>query len=121
MPPSNPEPTPSRPRKPRNRRNPRNPLALVGVGIILVSSLALVFAFSHSGDTAARPGLVVYCAHDSVYSESILRGFEKRTGIPVSIRFDSEATKSLGLEEMLLREKDRPRCDVFWNNGPLGT
>ena len=65
--------------------------------------------------------LLVYCAHDSIYSEKILRDFEKRTGIAVAIRFDTEATKSLGLVELLVAEKDAPRCDVFWNNELLGT
>ncbi len=69
----------------------------------------------------ARDRLVVYCAHDSVYSEKILREFEKATGIPVSIRFDTEGTKSLALTELLIREKENPRCDVFWNNQLLGT
>ena len=65
--------------------------------------------------------LVVYCAHDSIYSEKILRAFEKESGVGVSIVFDTEATKSLGLVERLIREKDAPRCDVFWNNELLGT
>lgn len=69
---------------------------------------------------SARAPLVVYCAHDSIYSESILRAFEDRTGIPVALRFDTEATKSLGLVELLVQEKDSPRCDVFWNNELLG-
>jgi iron(III) transport system substrate-binding protein len=64
--------------------------------------------------------LVVYCAHDSIYSEAILREFERRSGIPVAIRFDTEATKSLGLTELIVREKEMPRCDVFWNNELLG-
>jgi iron(III) transport system substrate-binding protein len=64
--------------------------------------------------------LVVYCAHDSIFSEKILRDFEQRTGIAVALRFDTEATKSLGLTELLIREKDAPRCDVFWNNELLG-
>lgn len=69
-----------------------------------------------------RPkSLVVYCAHDATYSESILRDFERQTGIPVHVRFDTEATKSLGLTEQLIRERNRSRCDVFWNNEPLGT
>lgn len=65
--------------------------------------------------------LIVYCAHDAVFAEGILREFEQKTGIKVATRFDTEATKSLGLVELLLREKDRPRCDVFWNNELLGT
>ena len=65
--------------------------------------------------------LVVYCAHDSIYADTILRAFEARTGIPVAVRYDTEATKSLGLVEMLLQEKTAPQCDVFWNNEVLGT
>ena len=64
--------------------------------------------------------LVVYCSHDAIHAEKILRDFEKRSGIPVAIRYDTEATKSLGLIELLVREKDAPRCDVFWSNELLG-
>ncbi len=70
--------------------------------------------------TGPQP-LVVYCAHDSIFSEEILRRFEQETGIPVSIKFDTEATKSLGLVQQLIAEKEHPRCDVFWNNDVLGT
>jgi iron(III) transport system substrate-binding protein len=69
----------------------------------------------------SRDALVVYCAHDLAFSEPILRWFEQRTGIPVVIVPDTEASKSLGLTQRILAEKDRPRCDVFWNNEPLGT
>ncbi len=65
--------------------------------------------------------LVVYCSHDAIYSEKILQQFEQDTGIKVVIRFDTESTKSLGLTELLIREKEHPRCDVFWNNEILGT
>jgi len=71
--------------------------------------------------TSGSDPLVVYCAHDSVYSKAILKEFERTTGIPVAIRFDTEATKSLGLVEQIIREKDNRRCDVFWNNELLGT
>jgi iron(III) transport system substrate-binding protein len=71
---------------------------------------------------APRPdSLVVYCAHDSIYADSVLRDFERQTGISVAVRYDTEATKSLGLVELLLQEKAHPRCDVFWNNELLGT
>jgi iron(III) transport system substrate-binding protein len=68
-----------------------------------------------------RNSLVVYCAHDSIYADQILREFERQTGIPIAVRYDTEATKSLGLVELLLQEKSHPRCDVFWNNELLGT
>jgi iron(III) transport system substrate-binding protein len=82
--------------------------------------LLLTFAFWYLGKPK-DDALVVYCAHDAIFAEGILRDFEQRSGIKVTTRFDTEATKSLGLVELLLREKDHPRCDVFWNNEALGT
>jgi len=82
------------------------------LGLLGVAALGLAWL----GLQPRRDALVVYCAHDSIYAEKILRDFEARIGTPVSIRFDTEATKSLGLTELLIREKDAPRCDVFWNN-----
>lgn len=69
----------------------------------------------------SRPKLVVYCAHDSVFAEAILKDFERQTGIPVAVKYDTEATKSLGLVEQIIADGKRPRCDVFWNNELLGT
>lgn len=65
--------------------------------------------------------LVVYCAHDLVYSEAVLQEFERQTGIRCLVIPDTEATKSLGLVERILRETNGPQCDVFWNNEILGT
>jgi len=65
--------------------------------------------------------IVVYCAHDSIYSKQVLDRFTEQTGIEVEPRFDTEATKSLGLIELIVRERENPRCDVFWNNEQLGT
>ncbi|QQE10350.1 extracellular solute-binding protein [Planctomycetota bacterium] len=77
-----------------------------------------------SDDAKAKEGkgeVVVYCAHDSIFSEGILDAFEEKTGIDVKVKFDTEATKSLGLTELLIAEKDHPKADVFWNNQLLGT
>ncbi len=83
--------------------------------LLLLGMLLLVW------QTLDRDKLVVYCAHDAVFAEAILRDFEKRTGIPVVVKFDTEATKSLGLAEQIIRERAKPQCDVFWNNELLGT
>ena len=80
--------------------------------------LALVLCGCTSGD---KDGLVVYCAHDEVFSRQILEDFERETGVPVAIKFDTEASKSLGLVNQIVREAKAPRCDVFWNNETLGT
>lgn len=89
---------------------------LVAAALGAASFFAL-FQASRTPDDA----LVVYCAHDSVYSEKILKEFEKQTGIRIVRHFDTEATKSLGLVNRLLAEKQHPQCDVFWNNEILGT
>jgi iron(III) transport system substrate-binding protein len=89
--------------------------------VALAAVVAALFAGYYFLWAPHHGSLVVYCAHDSIYADSILREFEKETGIHVAVRYDTEATKSLGLVELLLQEKAHPRCDVFWNNELLGT
>lgn len=89
--------------------------------VALGAFLALLFAGYYALWAPRRASLVVYCAHDSIYADSILHQFEQETGISVAVRYDTEATKSLGLMELLLQEKASPRCDVFWNNELPGT
>ena len=86
---------------------------------ILLVAVALPLFLNSQSDKSGT--LVVYCAHDSIFADSIIRNFEQRTGIRIQVRYDEEANKSLGLTNLLIAEKDRPRCDVFWNNQTLGT
>jgi iron(III) transport system substrate-binding protein len=86
--------------------------------LLLILGLGLLIALWQASE---RGKLTVYCAHDSVFAEAILRDFERTTGIPVAVKYDTEATKSLGLAEQIIREGDHPRGDVFWNNELLGT
>ncbi len=60
--------------------------------------------------------VVVYTALDRQFSEPILKAFEEKTGITVMPVYDTEAVKTVGLVNRLIAEKDRPVCDVFWNN-----
>ena len=64
--------------------------------------------------------LVVYCAHDRIFAEQILDDFSRETGIRIQARYDTEATKSLGLINLITQERSQSRCDVFWNNELLG-
>ena len=41
--------------------------------------------------------------------------------LTVDVAWDTEANKSVGLKDKLLREARSPRCDVHWNNEILGT
>jgi iron(III) transport system substrate-binding protein len=65
--------------------------------------------------------VVVYTSLDQIYSEPILREFEKKTGIKVKALYDTEAAKTVGLVNKIIAEKDNPQCDVFWNNEFLRT
>lgn len=88
--------------------------------VVTVLCLGLLGLLSWSGGTESD-ALVVYCSHDSTFSDAILRDFERESGIRVIVRFDTEATKSIGLINLLIAEREHPQCDVFWNNEVLGT
>ncbi len=65
--------------------------------------------------------VVVYTALDQDFSEPIFDDFTRETGIAVRPKFDTESTKTVGLTQAILAERQRPRCDVFWNNEILNT
>ncbi len=63
--------------------------------------------------------VVVYVSHDQVFSEPILKDFEKDTGIQVRAVYDTEETKSAGAMNRLIAEKNNPQADVYWANEPI--
>lgn len=65
--------------------------------------------------------VTVYVSTDRVFSEPILREYEKQSGVKVNAVYDTEETKSTGLANRLLAEKARPQADVFWSNEPVRT
>jgi iron(III) transport system substrate-binding protein len=65
--------------------------------------------------------VVLYCAQDEEFATGVLDQFHQRTGLPVAPKYDTEADKSVSLYQELVSEKNRPRCDVFWNNEILST
>jgi iron(III) transport system substrate-binding protein len=100
------------PRKPR-----RFPRCLPGVPWLHLGLCLLVSGcWSKSG-----PEVIVYTALDSEFSQPIFEDFTAATGIQVSPRFDTEATKTVGLAQAIIEERRRPRCDLFWNNEILNT
>lgn len=60
--------------------------------------------------------VVVYTSLDKVFSEPVLEAFEQKTGIKMLAVYDSKATKTIGLINRLIAEKDAPKADVFWNS-----
>jgi iron(III) transport system substrate-binding protein len=65
--------------------------------------------------------VIVYASQDQVYAEPMLGEFTRSTGIKVRSVYDSEAVKTVGLVNRLLREASNPQCDLFWNNEELRT
>ncbi len=76
---------------------------------------ALVAACSRD---AARE-VVVYTSVDDIFARPIATSFERQTGIRVRLVPDTEETKSTGLLNRLLAERDRPQADVFWSGDPV--
>ena len=63
--------------------------------------------------------VVVYVSEDQVFSEPILKDFERETGIRVRAVYDTEETKGTGVMNRLIAEKGNPRADVYWANEPV--
>lgn len=85
------------------------------VGLVIAAGIA-VWGFYSSG---GRPIVVVYVSHDQVFSEPILKDFEKETGIQVRAVYDTEETKSAGAMNRLIAERNNPQADVYWANEPI--
>jgi iron(III) transport system substrate-binding protein len=59
--------------------------------------------------------VVIYTSVDQIFSEPVLDRFEETTGIKVKAVYDVEATKTTGLVNRLMAEKENPLADVWWN------
>ena len=85
-----------------------------------VGLLTLLLAAScGSSNREAGRTVVIYVSEDQVFSEPILKDFEKQTGIRVKAVFDTEEAKSTGVMNRLLAEKNNPQADVYWANEPV--
>ena len=88
--------------------------------LIIAASLAACRGAPDPERSAART-VTIYVSTDRVFSEPVLREYERRTGVKVNPVYDTEDTKSTGLANRLLAEKARPQADVFWSNEPVRT
>src|SRR5262245_30303308 len=100
---------------PRNSRLGPSIQVLCALGIALA-----VVSGGGGGDGWPREG-TAYVSADRPFSEPILQEYQKRSGVRVNVVYDTEETKSTGLANRLLAEKDRPQADVFWSNEPVRT
>ncbi len=88
------------------------------VHLVLILLPAVVLNSCRSANSNA---VVVYVSEDQVFSEPILKDFERETGITVKSVFDTEEAKSTGVMNRLIAEKDNPQADVYWANEPVRT
>src|SRR5947208_16743673 len=86
--------------------------------IAVLVALALIPILTSCRPTSSRT-VVVYVSEDQVFSEPILKDFERETGITVKPVFDTEESKSTGVTNRLIAEKDNPQADVYWANEPV--
>jgi len=80
--------------------------------LVILLVLGNLLACSPNGE--ARQ-VVIYTSVDQVYAEPVLKRFAVETGVQVKPVYDVEATKTTGLVNRLIAEKDRPLADVFWS------
>ena len=85
------------------------------VRFALVAMLMLVVGCAGPASTE----VVVYSSVDDVFARPVAEQFEQATGIVVRLVPDTEETKSTGLVNRLIAERERPRADVFWSGDPV--
>jgi len=89
--------------------------AWVAAALLVVAG---IFGWSFFGPRDVEE-VVVYTSVDDVFARPVAAAFENETGIAVRLVPDTEETKSTGLVNRLIAEKDRPRADVFWSGDPV--
>ena len=87
------------------------------MAFLILHSTILVLLFSGLSckDRPARQEVVLYCSVDQTVAEPIIAAFEKQAGIKVRARYDTEASKTVGLVQRIRAEAGAPTADVFWS------
>src|SRR5438094_312831 len=99
----------------------QGPLSFMVLPIIGILACLLVASLYKAKLKLSQQQVIIYTSQDQVYAEPILKEFERQSGIQVRALYDSEAVKTVGLVNRLIAERDRPQCDIFWNNEELRT
>jgi iron(III) transport system substrate-binding protein len=92
-------------------------MALSRFVITVFAALLSLLLFSCNRKPREYPKeVVLYCSVDQVIAEPIIAEFEKLSGIRVLARFDTEASKTVGLVQRIRAEAVAPVADVFWSS-----
>ncbi|MCC7387790.1 MAG: substrate-binding domain-containing protein [Phycisphaerales bacterium] len=92
------------------------------VGVIAAGAAGLVGGLAGCARRASAAGeVVLYSSADDFVLREVVAAFERDSGITVRTLGDTEATKTTGLLERLISERERPVADVWWSSEPFGT
>lgn len=92
----------------------------VVAALTLIAVLICLSGCGRKGESPGRKGeVVVYVSEDQVFSQPILKDFERETGIRVRAVYDTEEAKGTGTMNRLIAEKKNPQADVYWANEPI--
>lgn len=95
--------------------------AVVAIGAAALGATgALLGGCARSGRGGADE-VVLYSSVDDFVLRDVVSAFEAESGVKVRLLGDTEATKTTGLLERLIAERDEPRADVWWSSEPFGT
>jgi iron(III) transport system substrate-binding protein len=91
---------------------------IVFPGLVIFITASLFFSLSSCKKKPQQDyrKVVLYCSVDQEIAEPIIAEFEKQSGIDVLPRFDTEASKTVGLVQRIRSEAASPIADVFWSN-----
>jgi len=85
----------------------RSLAAIVSIGLVLIGLSC--------EERPDRRQAVLYCSVDQAIAEPIVAEFERLSGIEVLARYDTEASKTVGLVQRIRAEAPAPTVDVFWS------
>jgi len=92
-------------------------LVQILITICVIIAGTVIWRLAKTPDNAQT--VIVYVSEDQVFSEPILKDFEKESGIKVRAVYDTEEAKSTGAMNRLIAEKNNPQADVYWANEPI--
>jgi iron(III) transport system substrate-binding protein len=77
---------------------------------ISAALLCLSACGSSESVTEASRSVTIYVSTDRVFSEPVLQEYQRRSGVTVNAVYDTEETKSTGLANRLLAERERAQA-----------
>ena len=93
-------------------------LARLSALLVALGMVAMVLSGGCRGCSQHKV-VVVYTSVDQVDAQPIFRYCSKKTGIEVRGLYDTEETKSTGVFNRLIAERNHPQADLFWSGDPV--